>query len=282
MVKKCSQKNTRYFLQLTLTIVKPLYPYGTGRCPGKMRPDVQSRSINILSDSKSIITHLYATSKTLNPLVNGEVREIIDWIDEIASLGCKITITWIPGHSDIPGNMRADELANSACQSTNTMMSQVQFSTTKNWSRRRTQSLFGEFLRDNTPNSKSNLNAASRVRFRKILSNPPPNRYGNRRAEISLFRVLVGHCNIGAHWFRRRRKNVNFMCRRCGYHLETAEHLLFKCSLLPFKDPLLADKLLRSREECDNFRQFLDLLNHQKEKYLIDRIIELQSYGVVL
>ena len=243
---------------------------------------INGKAICILSDSKSLITHLKSVSETLNPLVLGEIREIVEWIHDLRLRSCKITLTWIPGHAGIPGNIRADNLANIACTASDELISQLQYSTVKNWSKRELQSSFAEHLRKETSNSKSNCNAASRNRFQNIMANPRPGSCSNRRAEISLFRVLSGHCNIGAHWFRRGRKDSNYMCRKCGYHLETVEHLLFSCSKLPFRNDVLRQKLCREREKCANFRQFLDLLNKHTEKLMSDRIIELQTYGVVL
>ena len=62
-------------------------------------------NIIFLSDSQAAIKALNSTQVTS--------RLVLDTIDQLNDLGThhQVTIRWVPGHENIPGNERADELA---------------------------------------------------------------------------------------------------------------------------------------------------------------------------
>ena len=197
-------------------------------------------------------------------------------------MNCSINLVWIPSHIGIPGNERADQLAGPKVPKAHSLISQIQYSTVMNWTKSTTLELFQKYLAEHTPDSMSNEFAVPRSRFRKQQANPIPGTYPDRRAEISLFRLLSGHHNLGAHWFRRGRKMPSYMCRKCKRYLETAEHVLLQCPAIPLPNSPNAARLRHLRSQCDSFREFLGLSNTETQALLIERIIELKNHGVVL
>ena len=124
--------------------------------------------------------------------------------------------------------------------------------------------------------------APDRKRFRRPASNPPDGLIGDRRTEISYFRLLAGHTNTGDHWFRRGRKMPSYLCRRCNSALETAEHLLLDCkSLIPNPSyDIISFKLFRN--QCGSFSEAINRMTPTLNRILIDRICELQKSGIGL
>ena len=62
-----------------------------------------TQSAAVFTDSQSLCTALVGNSPALDPLRT-----------KLNKLPCKLTIQWIPGHSNIPGNELADAAAKSA------------------------------------------------------------------------------------------------------------------------------------------------------------------------
>lgn len=68
----------------------------------------EGESFNIFSDNQAAILRLKTPLDNLGQ--NQQIRAILA-SKTITSLGAKITISWVPGHSDIVGNEEADKLA---------------------------------------------------------------------------------------------------------------------------------------------------------------------------
>ena len=66
------------------------------------------------------------------------------------------------------------------------------------------------------------------LRSPKFVTFPVPTLLGNRRDEINIFRLRIGHVGLGEHLFRTKQKDDN-TCE-CGDR-ETIQHYLFECEL---------------------------------------------------
>ena len=131
---------------------------------------VRHKSLCFLSDSKSLLSHLNAISLTLNPRSHGEIIEIAISTQKLMQSGCKVSFCWIPGHSGIPGNERADSLAGTALNSGRELCSQLQFSTYRQWARRTANEQLAKELAKGTLRQSNNTFAAKRSRFQNICA----------------------------------------------------------------------------------------------------------------
>ena len=135
----------------------------------------------------------------------------------------KLTLQWIPGHVNIPGNEQADKLAKqgTTCPQPNLPTS---YSTAKQiiktnkkeewmnkWALGKTgRSMFAHMT---TPNPKDNIN------------------YLQRREQVVIFRLRSHHIPLNAHLNKIQPQHVP-TCPLCPYPYETVTHHLFECPSL--------------------------------------------------
>jgi len=190
-----------------------------------MRNITTSTTINIFTDSQAAI-------KSLNSMTirSKTVRDCLTALTEVANY-FQIKIAWVPGHSDIPGNCKADELARAGTHLQNRSIREnlnIPFATCRLLIDKWADDMFQEKW-DNVGScrvAKLTWPTINRNRTKQLLELP--------RSRISLtVGVLTGHCLIGSH-AARLRVPVSDFCRSCRdeEEEESPQHLLLNCPAL--------------------------------------------------
>ena len=179
----------------------------------KVRPN----DIIIFSDSQSAIQ---AVDNWQDGTAKG-IENIIQTCDNIMTLyGVDITIQWIPGHSDIRLNDKADGLAKQGSH-----MQQEHVKTTYDTAKQIAQQNSKEVWYNNWMEDEK-----GRRLYRHLPTPNPkdPINFLERRDQCNIFRLRTGHVMLNGH---RNRIDplVPPMCRHCGDAQETVEHHLFHC-----------------------------------------------------
>ena len=148
--------------------------------------------------------------------------------------GIEITIQWIPGHSDIKMNEKADGLAKKGSHMQQENI-KTTYDTAKQIAKQNTQEVwFNNWMEDDKGR-----------RLHRHLPKPNPKDPINnleRKDQCNIFRLRTGHVMLNGH---RNRIDplVPPMCRHCGYAYETVEHHLLHCAnLKELRDSLLPPK----------------------------------------
>ena len=134
-----------------------------------------------------------------------------------------ITLQWIPGHVQIPGNDKADALAKQGAMKTqdigsasiNTAKQTIKQTKKKIWMKEWSESDKGRniFSHMPSPNPNDSINKLK------------------RNEQVTIFRLRSGHSTLNNHLTRIGAKN-NPICPLCGVHNETVKHHLFECVVL--------------------------------------------------
>ena len=135
----------------------------------------------------------------------------------------EITLQWIPGHVQIPGNDRADALAKQGAMKTqdvssasiNTAKQTIKETKRRIWMKEWSETEKGRTIFDHMPSPKPNDSI-------NIL---------NRSEQVTIFRLRSGHAPLNKHLTRIGAKN-NPLCPLCGVYEETVKHHLFECFAL--------------------------------------------------
>ena len=159
-----------------------------------------------------------------DPTSKPELKSILlDAHELIATYGVKTSMQWIPGHSNTPGNDKADTLAKKGSRqpqpNTNTT-----FQTVK------------QILRANTKEEWLNgwtLNQTGRELFKHMAA---PNKADpinalNRKDQSTIFRLRTRHIALNKH-LHRIGANATPACPLCNHPEESVEHHLHHCTPL--------------------------------------------------
>ena len=131
----------------------------------------------------------------------------------------EITLQWIPGHVQIPGNDRADALAKQGAMKTqdvssasiNTAKQTIKETKRRIWMKEWSETDKGRTIFDHMPSPNPNDS------INKL----------NRSEQVSIFRLRSGHAPLNKHLTRIGAKN-NPLCPLCGVYEETVKHHLFE------------------------------------------------------
>jgi ribonuclease HI len=217
------------------------------------------QDFQIYSDNQAAIHRL----NTLSDKPGQECQIRTSSATELAiSKGASVTINWVPGHTNVPGNELADSLAKEATElvpdSNNTsyahLGSIIRDVRLKEW-----QTVLDKYDRLPSQNPE-----AYKVQFPWKLGSKIPLPPGTKRRLASAFYQLkLGHGYLKSYLYRMGHSESD-LCRQCGRR-ETAEHLLLSCKTL-------AAARSRLRDALQGTRLSLRILLHTKtgiEKTLI-------------
>lgn len=210
------------------------------------------QEIRVHADNQAAIHRLKTPSD--NPGQAWQLR-CIKAANQVVSKGASISLHWVPGHEDVFGNERADQLAKDGTKKratsniTSLAMTGIKIKqlATKEWQQVLTKSTASAIRRN--PNTYA---AKYSWKIRKKLSIPT----GTQREVASAFYQLkLGHGYNKAYLYRMGKADSPFCS--CGAK-QTPEHLLLSCKWLRADRKIL-------RDELSNVHLTLPLLLHTKQ-----------------
>ena len=227
----------------------------------------------IYSENQEIRTDIVIFTDAMSVLQALNNDETKDWkIDNISksiskiitSYDIKVNLQWIPGHTDIPGNDRADFLAKKGASNSQTKTSASQTTAKqvikqfkkKIWLDQWSNSTKGRsiFQHMPTPNPKDEINKLK------------------RNEQTTIFRLRSEHVQLNSHLNRIGAKTSS-ACPLCGCPEESVKHHLFVCTALddlrreylPPK-PDTANTLFGTKEILSNVHTFHVMANHRRAR----------------
>lgn len=202
-----------------------------------------NKTINICSDSqaslKSINGHCF-TSKLM-----------IDCIDSLKSLSNsnRVNLLWVPAHSNVEGNEKADNLARIGSKTpvngpepTIGITYSTQRSLIRDFYVTQHQKLWKSLT--NCKHSRTIIDGPN-IRNTKFLLNK------SRHDLRLIIGAITGHCKLNKHLHRMRLKPTA-TCRRCSEHNETPLHLLTSCPALIGRRNKIFGKRFLAENETSN------------------------------
>ena len=193
------------------------------------------KNVLLLSDCQSALT---VASSPLPPTSYSNLYYNIQRnVKQLLLLGICVTLHWIAGHVDLPGNDKSDTLAKEAAQEAENMTSSR---LTIAW---------------NEAKSRLNKNAHKRWtnRISQLTRNfhlPPPSVKSfkssmSRIAEIRYFRLKLGHTRLKDHMNRIMPTEFPSPICDCGVDRETVEHFLLNCPLHLKQREIMIEMIVR-------------------------------------
>lgn len=174
----------------------------------------------ILTDSLSAATALVdIVKKNIHPLI----LDIHKNIAQITSQKRSIGIIWIPGHSGIQGNNKADELAKAATTTGTEERILLPYTELISIARAEHINIWQEQW-----TNKVNNKATQLTTFKKNIAPPWFKKVAASRTCIcTINRLRIGHCLLNTH-LHRLGLTPTPKCR-CGLENDTLQHRLFNC-----------------------------------------------------
>ena len=229
LFEACGEKCTNYEAEM-MAIETAIYHLSTifQACPSK------ARNIVIFSDSQSVLQALESDphSQDLTQIVLGTHHLK-------TSFGISLVMQWIPGHSQTPGNDRADTLAKRGSRqeqpnipiSFHTAKQIIKTNSKQDWMDRWAQGKTGRAVFKHMTTTKTN-DCIDQL---------------ERKEQATIFRLRTQHIQLNLHLNRIKPEHPP-MCPLCDYPYETVDHHLFHCA--PLSD--LRATLLPPRPTRDN------------------------------
>ena len=191
--------------------------------------EVSTKSVGIFSDSQSLCKHLEKIA-THDGIIQSSMRNLINKLTSLILLNpCKVTIHWIPGHQGFRFNELADMEANHGRQCNHIYRMKIPRSLLKKEADKFIDEKFRTYLRENIQESKWNKDYPRREHF---IKNPGRQMPKNIH-EIRLFNLQTGHTGLRTHHRRIANDDFDDVCRLCGLHPETIQHIFAECCELP-------------------------------------------------
>ena len=220
----------------------------------------QRNNIVIFSDAKSVLEALNnedPNDKTIRKLS----RTISNFI---AAHSVNITLQWIPGHTNIPGNEQADKLAKQGARciqlddtvTMNTAKQTIKQNKKEDWMNEWANNTTGRsiFNHMTTPNPRDKINKL------------------NRDEQVTIFRLRSQHVPLNSH-LKRIGAVADSRCPLCPCPDETVAHHLFDCptlgdlrtKLLP-QNPNIANTLYTNPEQLRNTHTYFVMANSRRTR----------------
>ena len=177
-------------------------------------------NIVIFTDAKAALEALENFTENRSKDIN-ELAKVIDGL--LTSYDICITLQWVPGHTDIPGNEYADRLAKEGTQkdqptkpcSNSTIKQMLRNNFREVWMNRWATGSTGRVMYSemNKPRPKDEINSLSRP------------------DQCIIFQFRTGHSKLNGHLNRFNPEHPP-LCRNCNHPYETVQHVLFDCQKL--------------------------------------------------
>ena len=180
---------------------------------------VNKENIVIFTDAMSVLQALENST-----FKDKKIRNLSAVIGQfISTHAVDITLQWIPGHAEVPGNDRADALAKQGAMKTqintnasiDTAKQTIKQQKRRIWLREWSETDKGRsiYYHMTSPDSSDSLNQLK------------------RNEQVTIFRLRSGHTTLNKHLARIGAKD-NPECPLCRNHEESVQHHLFECEAL--------------------------------------------------
>ena len=212
-----------------------------------------NKNIYILSDSCSAINAL--NKRVINSATIFDCQGIID---ELAADN-SITMCWVPGHCNVPGNEMADALARRGVEGNTHIKAYIPYSYTKNTinSKVYADSLY-------TRNSKQSKHMKQTIKHNTNMTREIQKLNKNRKKYRLAIHLMTGHIALNLHLNKIGIVDSN-LCSMCNLEEESVGHYLAKC-------PVLYN--LRQKYFDTHYTTMEDIIKNNTIKNILKYVIE--------